>query len=256
VGLSADKPAALAAAHEVWVDDYRINSWETDARRRAPAPHLCRLMQETAWGHAEHLRMGTRDFARQGLAWVLSRFTMRLVRRPRWRETLRVHTSVPAREKLYFHRDFFLTDADGGELARASSLWFAIDAARRRPRRTASYAGHVVVTEYADLLGTPEKLEPPAAGEPAATFRVRYHDLDLNGHLTSSRYLDWVLDSFPGELHRDHELRGLTVNYLAEALLDEELRVITADLGAGRYLSVLKKTPAGPDACVVRTEWG
>jgi len=258
VGLIETKPAALAHLGEVWRESFAIKSWETDARRRTPAPHLFRLMQETAWRHAEWLRMGTSDFTRQGLGWILSRALFQAAEYPRWRQTVHVHTWMTAREKLLFHRDFWLCLPDGTEVARASSVWFAIDAARRRPRRTADYSSHLEVPEYPTITGRrPARLETPAAAEPAARFRVRYHDLDSNGHLTSTRYLDFLLDAFPAELQRRCSPRELTINYQAEALLGEELAVVLEDLGEGRHRCALKKqAPANTEACLVELEWG
>ncbi|HYW96184.1 MAG TPA: hypothetical protein VE870_11385, partial [Bacteroidales bacterium] len=71
---------------------------------------------------------------------------------------------------------------------------------------------------------SPEKLTPV---EGTDTFEIRssYFDLDLNRHVTSSRYIDWMMDTFSLDFHESHYPVRLSVNYLKETMPGETIRI-------------------------------
>ena len=46
---------------------------------------------------------------------------------------------------------------------------------------------------------------------------VCFTDLDRNGHINNTRYLDWVDDLLPSPFHENHLVREFVVCYLSEA---------------------------------------
>ena len=59
-----------------------------------------------------------------------------------------------------------------------------------------------------------------------------YTDLDINGHMNNTRYMDWVDDLIPSAFHRDHPLKEFTVCYLNEAKEGQKL-TLNWNLGEG-----------------------
>ncbi|MFR8333300.1 MAG: hypothetical protein ACLU9S_13830 [Oscillospiraceae bacterium] len=53
--------------------------------------------------------------------------------------------------------------------------------------------------------------------------RVRYSELDCNGHLSNTKYLNWMEDLLPTQWHRDHVLSKVHICYLNEARADQEI---------------------------------
>lgn len=52
--------------------------------------------------------------------------------------------------------------------------------------------------------------------EPAYTRTVRYSDLDNNHHMNNLRYVNVALDALPSELHLQHPVRELELEYLGQ----------------------------------------
>ena len=83
-----------------------------------------------------------------------------------------------------------------------------------------------------DVAGTlrGNELSSPL-GLPAKALRnrkyrtVSFTDLDRNGHMNNTKYLDWVDDLLPGVFHRDHRVKEFTVCYLNEALETQNLQL-------------------------------
>ena len=51
-----------------WEDEYIISFYEVDTKNEVFLPILWSFMQETAWHHADHLRVGYSDLAEQSIS--------------------------------------------------------------------------------------------------------------------------------------------------------------------------------------------
>ena len=113
-------------------------------------------------------------------------------------------------------------DENGEELFRVISLWVLMDL----DTRAMVLPGKSGVDVSGLLVGT--ELAPPASLLPKVLERtehrkVRYTDLDRNGHMNNCRYLEWVTDLLPSGFHNEHKMKEFTVCYLSEARESEEL---------------------------------
>ena len=52
---------------------------------------------------------------------------------------------------------------------------------------------------------------------------VRFSQLDRNGHMNNTRYLDWLADLLPSDFHASHKVQEFTLCYLNEAKEGEEI---------------------------------
>lgn len=185
-----------------------VRSYECAPDGKVTVAHVCNYLQEAASLNAEHLGFSKSNFEERGqdLTWVMTRMRLRLTRRPKWNEEVRVFTFPRPARRIVAWRDFILSDASGAEIGRASTEWMMIDLATRRP-----VAIPVFVTECADQEREPVfseplgfKLPPNAfAAEPAELFRpspsytitAAPSDIDLNGHVNNVRYITWLFDA-------------------------------------------------------------
>ena len=55
--------------------------------------------------------------------------------------------------------------------------------------------------------------------------QVLFSDLDRNGHMNNTRYMEWCGDLLPSGFHHAHTPREFTVCYHAEALEGENLEL-------------------------------
>jgi len=52
---------------------------------------------------------------------------------------------------------------------------------------------------------------------------IGYSDIDFNGHLNNSKYVDYIMDCFPVAEHKKHSLRSVDLNFMHEALPGDTL---------------------------------
>jgi acyl-ACP thioesterase len=156
-------------------------------------PGVFKSLQEAAIKHAHQFEAGTRAIFNRGESWVLNRMAAAIHRYPRYEEPLRVVTWSSGIRTFKGYRDFRVFCGDELVVA-ASSLWLYVNlktkALVRVPEEVVtsfpSGPGAVFHAELDKL-----KLEPPRPGPvQPCPVSVRYSDVDSNGHVNNTAYLD------------------------------------------------------------------
>ncbi len=244
-----------SAKAPVWTEQLKICSYDVDAARHATSASLCRYFLEAAWNHAEALGVGFSNLAGQGRLWVLSRLLVAVDDYPVWGSAVTLRTWPRGTKSVFAMRDFEIEDGAGTRLVTGSSAWLVLDAASKRPQRLDKVLPRLQeLGDKAALGRDPEKLETGAAGAEVFSIKVNYSDIDVNRHVNSGRYIDWILDAYPSGFHRQHWVRELEVNYLGETLEGEVLSVRSRLAGPGAYCHSLIKA-GGDEVCRARLQW-
>jgi acyl-ACP thioesterase len=107
-------------------------------------------------------------------------------------------------------------DAEGKELFRCIALWILMDLNSRAMVVPGKSGIDFPGCTRGGELPSPKSLTPKDL--PIATDRkVRFGQLDRNGHMNNTKYLEWAMDLLPGSFHGGHPLKSFTVCYLNEA---------------------------------------
>ena len=240
----------------IWRGEYTIRSYEADAQGKATMPLLCRFMQESASNHAERLGFGISWLAENNFAWFLTRQLIVMDAYPKLGETIQVLTWPKGRDRLLWYRDFKILDSNDSVIGRAVTAWLVIDLDKRRPRRTDTLPPLHPPNDIEPALSRrPGKVAALSESTPTHSIRVGYRDLDVNEHVNSARYVEWILDTFDAEFHKSHQLRELEVNYLAEALYGDELSAHHESVDGQTFLHSLARVGDGLELFRARTLW-
>ena len=241
---------------KVWKDKYAIHSYQVDTNSRASLVALCQLMQESAWKHADNLELGFSHLKEKNLIWVLFRQLIRIFSYPKWGETVEVHTWPTGRDRLFFYRDFRILDHTGSIAAEATSAWFVIDLANRKPKKTAHYyqlqLPEGVEPVFPNRL---DKLEPLDREDYTKMIQVSYGDLDMHEHVNNVRYLEWILNFLPFEFLTTHTLKEIEINYLAEASYKDEILVSYEKKESTDFFHKIRRNRDNMEICRARTAW-
>jgi acyl-ACP thioesterase len=208
-----------------WTESFPIRAYNVTPHGVASPLALCDFLQETAGNHAERLGVSMESLLDNGQAWVLAFLRLKVDRYPDWHDTLTIETWPSGLDRLYAMREFVLSD-DEGECARATSAWLVIDTKRRRPLRPPAKLYDIDTPDRPPALDVDRaKMDvPDTSPEHERTFRVRYHDLDLNRHVNNVRYVEWATETLPAEWLDTHGLRDLTLEFRAETTAGDLVR--------------------------------
>ncbi len=238
-----------------WIDKYIVHSYEVDMKGQAAIPALCRYMQESAWHHAENLRVGYYKLNKKNMMWVLAQQFLRIVRLPQWQETLEIHTWPSGRGRLSYYRDFRIIDEKERIIAAATTSWYALDIASRRPQNIDDFFDYDFDSIDQAVSHQLKKIEQTEDTEKCQEFQVFYSNLDVNGHVNNTSYIQWILDCFSLDFRKSHILKEIEINYLAEAGYNERILALKEEKENGNYIQTLSRNSDGKQICRSRTKW-
>lgn len=218
----------------IYTKNYLITDGMCDRFCRLKLSQLLTIGQEVAGKHSELLDLSYDSLASKGLFWAVTRHRVEITRLPTIGETIRVETWPMPPTKVAFPRSIIAYDEAGKEIFRSISLWVLMDLEKRSMIVPGKSGIALPGTLRGDELTAPGSLAYHLMGS-SESRQVRYTDLDRNGHMNNTRYLEWVDDLLPSDFHRDHSPKAFTVCYLNESRegdtlllswdLDESLRV-------------------------------
>ncbi len=244
----------MSTVPAVWKEQRFVESFEVDLKGRLKPHVFFAFLTNSAWKHASLTAHGYQDLLDRNQMWVLVKFQLSVRRFPRWSEQIVIETWGKGVQKLYALRDFIITTASGEKLASATSAWLVLDRESHRPVRIDQmiFPWTPGKSELdTDLQKVPELAE---ASEERARFHVVFSDLDVNGHVTAARYLQWMVDSQPRELLEEKQPCSLELSFLAEAMLGDEVAVLSEG-SDGHELCGVRRVSDRKELCRARMEW-
>lgn len=200
-------------------ETFVVRSYQTDPTDHLAPTALLQMMQEMAGAHAELLKVGNTLTNELHLAWVLTRVEVRMKRYPRGHERIHITTFPMPNRRWLFPRYFLFHDDEGCEIGCAGSLWALMDI-RERKIAPASPAQERI-PDNSDMtapFGLPCTVVLPEAEVVPGEHRPAYTDLDVNGHVNNTRYLDWCRNALGTEVLGTRSIRDFALNFHLEVL--------------------------------------
>lgn len=198
-----------------YIDKYTIPCYDTDPSWRLKPTSFMNLAQEAAGRHAVYLGFGYDDLIKTNTAWILSRVHVEFLDTPKWREEITLNTWHKGLNRLFFLRDFLITDNEGRTRVKATTSWLVLNLETRRLVRDPNLMEEgTVCTE--NVIDTPaEKVQMPkdAKAELVRRHTVSYSDIDTNGHTNNAMYMQWSMNSVGYDITSTRAVKEFTINF-------------------------------------------
>lgn len=205
--------------------NYHIDLRDVDFQKKLKLSALFSYFQDAANDAAIRLGVGIDTLQEKfDAAWVLMRLKVDIERLPSLDEEITIETWPQEPRRFDFERDFLVKDRDGNIIIRAISSWGIIDLKERKlVKASAISLEYPEVIEERAIHGKLRKLKGTDPMHPVYKKVIGYSDIDFNGHLNNSRYIDYMMDCFPIEDHEKYQPESLEVNFINEALPGDEI---------------------------------
>ena len=199
-----------------YAQNFEITDIAVDCYGRMKTSMILFLAQEVAGKHCNILSVDYDTLAQKRMFWAVTRHRVQVTRLPMRGETIRVETWPMPTTRVAYPRSMVAYDANGNECFRSISLWVLMDLDKRNMILPGKSGISVVGTLRGMELDSPNSLVPKLLNN-HLDRTVRFTDLDRNGHMNNTKYLDWIDDLLPSAFHEAHQVREFTVCYLNEA---------------------------------------
>ena len=221
-------------------------------------PFHCDFSRHLFWGHLGNHMLNAADFhsTDRGFgmryllginrAWVLSRLAIEMTDTPEMYTKFHIETWVESAMRFFTQRNFAVTGLDGKVYGYGRSVWAMIDTETRQP--TDIYAidngaiNNWIVADKDCPIQKGGRVKMSNDTELVHTIDTQYNDVDINGHINSVKYIEHVLDLWPMEWYRQHQIRRLEIAYVAEAHAGDQLSFYREQAEDGAYNVRIVKT--------------
>lgn len=165
---------------------------------------------------ADNNGFGLLKLQSEDYTWVLSRFVLDLDRFPLENEKIGIETWIQDVGPMFTNRNFRITNGENKLIGYASSSWAVIDMKTRQGvllDTLPSLSGFVL--QETTPIGVPVRI-PNVKGEIANRFDVKYSHIDVNRHVSSPFYIQWMADCFSLDFYLNSQLKRFEINFLKE----------------------------------------
>ena len=149
------------------------------------------------------------------LVWIITDYDIEVVRLPRFAEEITIETEALSYNRLFCYRRFTIYDEAGQELIHMMATFVLMD---RDSRKVHAVEPEIVAPYQSDfdkkLIRGPkyESLEEPFSKD----YHVRFYDLDMNGHVNNSKYLDWIFEVMGADFLIQYIPKKINLKYVKE----------------------------------------
>ena len=149
------------------------------------------------------------------LVWIITEYDIEVVRLPRFAEEITIETEALSYNRLFCYRRFTIYDEAGKELIRMMATFVLMD---RDSRKVHAVEPEIVAPYQSEfdkkLIRGPkyESLEEPISKD----YHVRFYDLDMNGHVNNSKYLDWIFEVMGADFLTQYIPKKINLKYVKE----------------------------------------
>lgn len=194
--------------------NYIIDTGFVDSNKRLRLSNLFLMFQEVAEEHAEELDIGRNKTTFAGRKWVITRYSVKFNRLPTYGEKVTMYTYPGKNNPFFFYRHFYLKDEQGNLLVIASSIWTILDATTNKIV-VDPFKKKLPEEENDFELPLPDKINEDATNK-IKEHQIEYSDIDLNGHLNNTKYIELIQNIHDSSFYKEHIFDSLLVNYFSE----------------------------------------
>ena len=149
------------------------------------------------------------------LVWIITDYDIEVVRLPRFAEEITIETEALSYNRLFCYRRFTIYDEAGRDLIHMMATFVLMD---RDSRKVHAVEPEIVAPYQSDfdkkLIRGPkyEPLEELVSKD----YHVRFYDLDMNGHVNNSKYLDWIFEVMGADFLTHYIPKKINLKYVKE----------------------------------------
>lgn len=202
---------------KLFTKTFTLTPGECNGQQEMSLPFLVGRIIKVASMHADLWGVGYEKMIASRTAWVLSRLSIEMKRFPAITENYTLETWIEDYNTRFSTRNMAILDSRGEVCGYARTIWLVLDLNARRN------ANMEELNELRHLiLDRPCPIEPPSRmrieeGEKIDSFTVRYSDIDLNRHVNSARYVEYLLNQYPFEWYDNNRVTRFEIAYANEA---------------------------------------
>lgn len=226
---------------------YSVAPQTVDFKQEVTLGSFVDLLLTTAGKNADDNNFGIRHLQKMNNTWVLSRLAIEISDLPKQYEKIYIETWIEDVMRLNTTRNFQIKNSKNEVIGKAVSLWVMINFETRRPVELDKLSDIQQHAEHVTINILPPAKIDNAIGTVENAFYTKYSDIDINQHVNTVRYLQWMSDCFSLDFHQTNKLKRFDVNFMSEIVYDDKVEIVKENIDENEFkIEILKE---GKSAC-------
>jgi len=241
----------------LYKQEFHVRNFEVDFSGKLKLETMLDFLQESAARHAEKLGLSGEVMLKKNLAWILSRYHIRIHYYPRKGETIEVMTWPSLIRGVYTLREYEIYTSKL-KAVEASSSWMAVDLKTKKPVRVKESLSSFLLDERRAVNDDFKRLPDFSHTDFEKRFPVLKADLDFNRHVNNVVYIHWAVETVPEEIIMDLRPVRIEVNYKNETFYGDWVTSCTqkmSEKGNPQFIHYLVRESDGQEIARLKTEW-
>lgn len=208
-------------------NEYVVKLSEIGKNNKVTNKAILGYLEDIGGIHSSLAGTGIYDIPETHKTWLLLEWKLKVIKRPKYAEKIKVVTWSREAVKCYAYRDFEIYDSEGNIMALASSKWVLIDTEKRKivkiePELIGKY--YPELTKFAFENETFEKIKEPEEYQYETEYSVRRADIDVNNHMHNLNYIELANEALPDEIYRGALFNEVRITYKKEIKLGDVVK--------------------------------
>ncbi|MDO5329869.1 MAG: thioesterase [Bacillota bacterium] len=202
----------------------RLHTEHVDGKGKLRLDSMLQIFQEISIAHVSSLGMPSSFTMAKNLIWVIGKERIEIERLPQYEEEISVRTWPGKRMIFIFPRYYEIADAKGHPIIRATSYWTLINFSTRKVADPVKEGIEVADESRGDELACPMALRFPEL-EKKTVFEPKFTDLDINGHVNNTKYMNVVQDLLPNDFLLNHDAKAIDIHWKKEIKIGDSVEI-------------------------------
>lgn len=184
------------------------------------------LLEDTACKHSDVAGYGFNDIQNTGLSWILLAWKVKVLKRVKYADVVKVRTWARASKKFTTLRDFEMLDKNGNVICIATTKWTLVDI----KKETITVITDEIINKYfpedRSMFSENDiaKLIEPKEYSSEYIYKTQRRDIDINKHMHNLNYLYLAYEALPEEEYNKRPFNHVRIQYKNQIKLGETVK--------------------------------
>lgn len=180
---------------------------------------ILQILETAGSHHSDTVGDSVIEGSQSGIAWILTEWRVQVLRRTDSKEKLQITTWVRGKAPASaVYRDFLLTDETGAEVIRDEAKFALFDLTTSRLTRISEELFGSYQPEDKTVFEDAQRLRAPSEYTSETELKLRRSDIDFNGHVHNTRYVDLAMEALPNDIFANDDFTELHILYYKHVL--------------------------------------
>lgn len=186
---------------------------------------ILQILETAGSNHSNSVNDNVIKGSQNGTAWVLIDWAISILRRPEDKDELNISTWTPKKSgSVAIYRDFVVTDASGNDIIKAEAKSCLLNLETGKLVRISDELMSSYEPEEKTVFERePSRLRAPSEYEKTQKITVRRSDIDFNGHVHNTRYIDYALEVIPQSVFDADDICYIRIIYSKPLKADSDV---------------------------------